>query len=254
MENKSPIQVADKLFACLEYLASNGESNLSQISKNLDINKTTVHRLLATLINLGYVKQEPNSLKYYLSFKICSLSNQILSNNDMVSICRPYLEKIRDLTGETVHLVKLDENDAIYIDKVDSLSNSIRLVSKVGKAIPLYCSGVGKALLAHKNDEEIKEYYNSQKIVRYTNNTPITFKQLMKKINFARENNYALDEEEMEMGVKCVAVALKDIENKYSYAISISSPIVRITNKKIKEHSKYLLDAKKEIESQLFIK
>ena len=149
MENKNPIQVSEKLFKCLELLVDKGECGLIEISKELDINKASIHRLLQSLMMLGYVYQDKNNLKYRPSFKICALSSKILEKNDMASICRPYLKKISEYTNETVHLVKLVDNTAVYIDKVETSTNSIRLISKIGKAIPLYCSGVGKAMLAY---------------------------------------------------------------------------------------------------------
>lgn len=146
----------------------------------------------------------------------------------------------------------LDNTEAIYIDKVESLSTSIRLVSKVGKEISLYCSGVGKALLSHMSDEEISKIFENSDIRKHTDNTCTTLEQLMEKIQYTRKSGFALDEEENEVGVVCVAVAIKDFENKYNYAISISTSKQRITNQKINLFASYLLDAKKEIEKQIF--
>ena len=247
MENKNPIQVSEKLFKCLELLIDKGECGLIEISKELDINKASIHRLLQSLMMMGYVNQDKNSLKYRPSFKICALSSKILEKNDMATICRPYLKKISEYTNETVHLVKLIDNTAVYIDKVEASSNSIRLISKIGKAIPLYCSGVGKAMLAYMSDEKIEDIFKSSDIKTYTNNTIVDIETLLKTINNVRNNGYALDNEEMEKGVKCIAIAINDFENKPTYAISISAPKDRMTSANINKYAAYLLNIKDEI-------
>lgn len=251
MENKNPIQVAEKLFAVLELLSKNGECGLIEISKSLDLNKATVHRLLTSLIMLGYVNQNTETLKYRPTYKICYLSSKILENNDVVTFCKPYLKRIAEYTGETVHLVKLIDKEAVYIDKVEGSTNSIRLVSRVGKTIPLYCSGVGKALMAYMSDEEIIDIFNKSEIITYTTNTITDVDTLLKTVETVRKNGYALDNEEMEKGVKCVAVAMHDFDREPLYALSISAPKDRMTNQIIAKYTNYLLEIKKEIEDSI---
>ncbi len=251
MENKNPIQVSEKLFAVLELLAKNGECGLLEISKSLDLNKATVHRLLTSLIMLGYVNQNQETSKYRSTYKLCFLSTQILENNDVVSLCKPYLKKIAEYTNETVHLVKLIDDKAVYIDKVEASANSIRLISRIGKTIPLYCSGVGKALMAYMPNDKIIKIFNESEIISYTNNTIVDIDTLLKTIETIRKNGYALDNEEMEKGVKCVAVAMHDFNSKPSYAFSVSAPKDRMTASNIARYANYLIEIKKEIEQSV---
>ena len=121
MSEKNPIQVSDRIFRTIELLARSGPSGLLDISNELELNKSTVHRILNSLICMDYVKQDPDTSKYSLTFKICSLSNQVLSHNSLIDIARPYIQDLAEQTGETVHLVQMEGINAVYIDKVEDI-------------------------------------------------------------------------------------------------------------------------------------
>ena len=148
MEQKNPIQVAGRLFGVLEFLADAGSAGLMEVSAALDLNKTTAHRVLNSLIYMGYARQNTVNGRYEPTFKVVDIANRIMGKVDIVQIVRPYLRKLMEATGETVHFVERDGIDAVYIDKVESLNNGIQMVSRIGSRIPLYCSGVGKAMVA----------------------------------------------------------------------------------------------------------
>ena len=175
METKNPIQVADRLFLVLETLAETGPVTLAELCSHLDLNKSTVHRLLCSLIYMGYVKQEGETGKYSLSFKLLALSNKLLARMDILDTVRPYLKKLSRLTGETVHFVQREHTDAVYIYKEESYQNSIRMVSKVGSRIPLYCSGVGKAIAADLDEAQIKALWENSSIQKLT---PVSYTHL----------------------------------------------------------------------------
>lgn len=247
MEDKNPIQVAGRIFNIIEALAANGPCGLLELSGLLSLNKSTVHRILNSLIYMGYVIQDPSTAKYSLSFRICELSNQILMKNDVVDMVRPFLKELVAKTEETVHLVQLDGTRAVYIDKVESYSNSVRMVSKVGKSIPLYCSGVGKSILAEMPDEKIAAVWNKSDIRSITPHTITSYEMFMKKITEIRSQGYATDDEENELGVRCIAVALPDYIGKAKYAVSISAPISRMSNDRIEELAEILMETKRKI-------
>ena len=120
MENKNPIQVADRLFLVMEQLAETGPVTLAELCSHLDLNKSTVHRLLSSLMYMEYVKQDSETGKYSLSFKLLGLSNKLLSHIDILDTVRPCLKKLSEETGETVHFVQLDGLEAVYIYKEES--------------------------------------------------------------------------------------------------------------------------------------
>lgn len=250
MTDKNPIQVADRIFNVIETLAGSGPSGLIELSKKLNLNKSTVHRILNALIYMGYVKQDLATSKYFLSFKICEIASQMQEKISIIDIVRPYLKQLVKDTGETVHLVQMDGTSAIYIDKVESHLNTVRLVSRIGKRIPLYCSGVGKSIMAGLPDFQIKELWEQSDIQALTPNTIVDLELFIKEISKIRRNGYAVDNEENEAGVRCVAVSL----NNYSgnrYAFSISAPSNRLDNEKVRLYAAGLLKAKENILSNV---
>lgn len=251
-DTKNPIQVSERIFHTIECLAQNGAMGLQELSTALDLNKSTVHRILNSLICMDYVRQDPETVKYSLSFKICGLSNQILSQNSMIDIARPFIKELSANSGETVHLVQLDGINATYIDKVEASQNSVRMISMVGKSIPLYCSGVGKAILADMPDAKIESIWKQSFIQQLTEHTVTRFVDFMNLIEETRRTGYALDNEENEIGVRCIAVSLKGYNGKSTYAISISAPKDRMSDARILQLREMILKTKHQIESNIY--
>lgn len=247
MENKNPIQVADRLFLVLETLADTGAVTLAELCRHLDLNKSTVHRLLGSLIYMGYVRQDAETGKYSLSFKLLTLSNKLLGHMDILDTVRPALKALSRETGETVHFVQLDGVDAVYIYKEESNQNSVRMVSKVGNRIPLYCSGVGKAMAADMEEEQIRAIWEHSDIRKLTPHTILDYTQFSEKIKDVRAKGFALDDEENELGVRCVAVSLPDYRGRAKYAFSISAPATRMSDERIAHLAQILLKTKQEI-------
>ena len=215
-ETKNPIQVAGRLFLIMELLAKDGAMGLSQISQSVDLNKSTVHRLLNSLMYMGYVRQDAMDGKYSLSFKIVNIANQVMV-------------------------------DAVYIDKVESHRNSVQMVSRIGNRIPLYRSGVGKAIAATMPGEEVRELWEASKIEKATPYTITDYQAFYECLGQVREKGYALDNEENEAGVRCIAAAIPDERGRVRYAFSISAPTNRMDDGRILELSEYVLRTKKQL-------
>ena len=248
---KNPIQVAERLFQVIECLAENCPMGIMDLSSQLGFHKSTTHRLVTSLQYMGYIRQDEESLKYALSLKFLEIGGKILEQTNMASLVHPSLKKLSEQTGETVHLVRREGTEAVYIDKVESNVSSIRMVSRVGSRIPLYCSGVGKALLAELPDQEIREIWNSSEIVSLTPYTVTKFQDLMERIGTVRKVGYAMDDEETEEGVRCIAVSIPDYHKEPVYALSISAPVSRMTDARIAELAVDVLAFKKELEKTL---
>lgn len=250
-EEKNPVQVADRLFGIVELLATEGELGLMTISSRLNLNKSTVHRLLNSLTWMGYVRKNEENGKYELTMKLVELSGRLMNKKDVVQIVRPHLRALMELSGETVHLVERDGSDVVYIDKVEPLSNPLQMVSRIGSRVPMYCSGVGKALAAELHSDEVEEIWKNSEIIRRTPYTITDYKEFCRNLAEVRERGYALDNEENESGVRCVAAGLRDYNGKVRYAFSISAPVERMYNDRIAELSRQVLEAKKEIQREL---
>ena len=137
-ETKNPVQSAERIFQVMEMLAENGEMGLMEISAALDLHKSTVHRLLMSLVYMGYAKQDETTQKYMLSYKIVNMAGKILDRMDILQVAKPYLERLSDLSGEAVHLVQREGNHILYIYKIEAKVGTIRMVSHVGMIHPKY--------------------------------------------------------------------------------------------------------------------
>lgn len=250
-EEKNPIQVADRLFLTMEVLAQKGPMGLVELSNQLELHKSTVHRLLNSLIYMGYARQDLETGKYSLTFKLLELSNQLLAHVDVIEIVRPYLKKLMRQTGETVHFVQKDGNYAVYIDKVESDQNSVRMVSKVGSRIPLYCSGVGKAMAAQMTEEQVRKMWRESRIHALTPHTIVDCDRYLEALEEVREKGYALDNEENELGVRCIAAGVTDYKGRPKYAFSISAPVSRMDDRRVEELAGYVLKMKEEIAKEI---
>lgn len=241
-ETKNPVQSAERIFLVMEMLADNGEMGLMEISAALGLHKSTVHRLLMSLIYMGYAKQDETSQKYMLSYKIVSMAGKLLDRMDIMQVAKPYLERLSDLSGEAVHLVAREDNNILYIYKIEAKVGTIRMVSHVGMVHPMYCSGVGKAIMATLPEKELRQIWNESVIEKKTDKTIVDYEEMLRVLEEVKRNGYALDDEENEKGVRCIAACLKSYQNEVKYAFSISGPTSRMTRERVKELS---VDVKK---------
>ena len=234
-EAKNPVQSAERIFQVLEMLADNGEMGLMELSTALGLHKSTVHRLLMSLIYMGYAKQSEKTQKYMLTYKLVNMSGKILDRMDIVEIAKPYLERLSAISGETVHLVRRDGSDILYIYKIEAKVGTIRMVSHVGMIHPMYCSGVGKAIMATLPEKEVKKIWDASVIERKTDKTIVTYEDMLTTLEEVRKNGYALDDEENEEGVRCIAASLRGYGKSVKYAFSVSGPVSRMTKERVEE-------------------
>ena len=234
-ETKNPVQSAERIFQVMEMLAENGEMGLMEISAALDLHKSTVHRLLMSLVYMGYAKQDETTQKYMLSYKIVNMAGKILDRMDILQVAKPYLERLSDLSGEAVHLVQREGNHILYIYKIEAKVGTIRMVSHVGMIHPMYCSGVGKAIMATLPEREVKQIWNESVTEKKTDKTVTDYDEMQKLLEEVRKNGYALDDEENEKGVRCIAACLHGYQNEVKYAFSISGPTSRMTRERVME-------------------
>ncbi|MGY4797226.1 IclR family transcriptional regulator [Lysinibacillus fusiformis] len=223
------VQSIDRALQIIDILSGHSEGlNMMAITKTIHLPKSTTHRLLQSLISNGYVEQDEKTGKYSLSTKILQISTKVLKKYDFVKISKPYMEKISNFTGETVHLCVRNHDEAIYIDKVEG-RHTIRMYSQIGKRVKLYCTAVGKILLSELPDKEIEDLYRGKLFNPYTENTIKTIDQLLDRIQDSRRRSFAFDNEEHEKGILCVAAPIFNHENKIIAALSLSGPIERMS-------------------------
>ena len=246
-----PIKVLDKSLSVLELLLQKDSAmNMTEISERLEIYPSTIHRILDTLKHWGYVEQDPHTQKYQLGLKALELGMAKLHQMDLVREATPYLKELVNQCNETVHLGVLEAGEVLYLAKEES-SQTIRMISYVGKRAPLHCTSLGKVLLAYLSEKERKKILGEKVLPRLTENTITDKSKLKKELDKVRKQGFALDLEEHEKDVCCIAAPIRNYQGKIIAAISISSPIYRIDIKKKNYLKKALIRISKKISERL---
>lgn len=205
---------------------------LTEIASQIDIPKGTCHRLLQTLVADGYATQEEVSAHYRLTFKMLWTVSELLDDLELTQLVRPPLDSLAQETSETVHLALLDGNTPIYVCKIDS-PNAIRMYSRVGKRVYLHCTGLGKAIMAHLPGEQIDRIIAADGLPAQTANTITEPEALKQELARIRARGYALDEEENEDGIHCIAAPLFDQQGAVVGAVSIAALKFRINKEQL---------------------
>lgn len=215
----------------LELLAEKQALKVSDVARHLGQNRAASHRFLATLKQLGYVEKDEND-RYRLTFRVLELGMKVANRNEILRIVRPYMNEISLAFNETVNLGYFDGRDILHLDKIDS-KEVLRMDSELGSRAPAYCTALGKMLLALLPVEEREEYIQKRRLVSHGPNTITSRKQLRQEIQRVRERRYAVDDEELAPGLRCVAAPVFDHTGRAVYAISVSGPAVRMTLERI---------------------
>lgn len=244
------VQSVRRALKIISILSKEGALGVSELSRIVDLNKSTVFGLLRTLEYEDYVCQNKKTDKYQLTLKLFQLGSKVFEELDLRNIARPYLEKLVEIHQETAHLVVPDGVEVIYIDKVES-HRSIRICSNIGKRLPMHCTGVGKALLAYEKADNIEEILRKQGLKKYTEKTITDHNVLFKELEKIRDQGYATDDEEIEEGLKCVAAPIWDINGKVIAATSVAGPAMRMTDEKIQDIVKDIVRFNKEISASM---
>lgn len=213
----------------LETLAAADELGLgpSAIAAAVDLDKATVTRLLRTLIETGYVTQDPASRRYRLTGKILRLAHGIARSLDLQRVARPHLKALRDRLRETVHLGVMEDLSVYYVDKLEA-DNSIQLVTAVGRTMPLHSTALGKALLAALPEEEREAKYRRMDFAPRTDRTISALDDFREEIRRTQARGYAIDDRENEPHGACVAAAIVSVGGRPVGAMSVSGPHFRV--------------------------
>ena len=245
-------QSAEKTMRIIEFLAESGHSmRLIDIAGNLDLNTSTTLRFINTLTALGYIEQEPSSSKYYLTYKLCSISNKIYSKTSLRDIASPYLKDLAKKAGESVCLAIEQSGQVVYIDVADGPDQMIKGMQRIGNIAPMHCTGIGKLLLLNYTEAELDELIDRKGLTRYTDNTIVSKDKLLEELEKARETGYAFDNEECEIGARCIAFPIYDFTHKIIAGFSITGPVNRISEDFIKAHIPMMKSISAEISGKL---
>ena len=235
------VQTIERASSILDILGQSPQGiSIRELSTKIKLPKGTTHRLLSSLSYFGYVRQDSKTRNYLLGFKLVELGNLLLNQLDLRKEAEPFLKDLAERTKETVHMVVLDRNEVVYIDKVetDQHTSGLKMASRIGLRNPAHSSAVGKVLLAHFSDEELKNFIEEKGLAKRAENTITDSAQLRDHLKNVRVQGYAIDDEENEKGIRCVAAPIYNEGGKPVAAISISGPAFRITKRMIQESIK----------------
>ena len=202
--------------------------SLTDLAEELKLPMTTVHRQLQTLVSKGYIAQDPSRKMYTVGSKLILLSCQMLSKYDLRNIARPCLERLVQLVEETVHLCQLDGNEIFYVDKIESTTQAVNCNSRIGKRIPAHSAAAGKVLLSKQSPAFIDSYCKSLLgSPAFTSKTITSPDGLREELAKVETQGFAIDNEEVEIGLVCVAMPIYDASQCIA-AVSISGPAFRM--------------------------
>lgn len=244
------IQSVARAFSILESFKENPAMGVTELAKSLALNKSTVYHLLATMVNLGYVEQNKESGKYSMSLKVFELGSVVVNRMELKKEARPLLKKLSQLTEETVNLVTLVDTDVIYIEKIES-QDAVRINTQVGRRVSTYCSAVGKVILAFLPHETYTSILSKIEFVPMTPHTIINQEDLERDLMKVRERGYGVDNEEIFVGIKCIAAPIWNQAGEVIAAISVTGPVHRIHEKGEERLGTLVMDIASQISERL---
>jgi DNA-binding IclR family transcriptional regulator len=218
----------ERALQVLEVLADakNGLT-LSELSRRLQLPKSSMCYVLATLMTKGYLQRNQKTSRYTFGLKVFSLAHKSLRGIGLRQSAAPLLWSLMEKSGLTVHLAVLDDDEAVLVEKVEPLG-AVRLATWVGKRMDLHCTGVGKAILAYLPDEDIDRLCKHG-FTRYNDNTITSSRRIMAEIARIRKLGYAFEDEEGEIGFRCVGAPILDEEGKIMGGVSLAGNTSQIT-------------------------
>lgn len=236
MRESDGIQIINRVLDIIEVLAQSDKPiGPTNIAEETGLNKSTVHRLLATLHMRGYVEKNDDGT-YYLGAKFIELVGCYVDNLELIAEARPYLGELSNDLNLTVHLGVLDKTEVIYVEKLDSLPTK-RLDSQIGYRVPAICSSLGKCLLAGLSSEELTELFTGYSFTKYTANTITSLPELRQRLREVRFQGWAMDNCEYQMDHRCIAAPIYDYRGAMVAAISASGNTSRLPEERIQEVS-----------------
>jgi DNA-binding IclR family transcriptional regulator len=235
----------------LEFLAhSKRGASISDLSRNLHLPKSSTYLVLKTLEREGYLRRSLRSGKFSFGARLVCLCRSVVGNLDLREVAKPCMAHLMRQTGITVHLAVLEDNEAVIIDKVEA-PGSTAGADWVSRRLDVNCTGVGKALAAFLPEEQLEAVVTAQRFARHNDNTIVSVRALKRELMKVREQGWALDDEEDEIGVRCVGVPILDVNQQALAAISLAGTTEQIPLDRVRSLAVALKDAASTISFQL---
>jgi len=229
-EKKATIQSVDRAVHILRLFEDVEELGVTEISRRLGLHKSTAFGIVNTLTMNRFLERNQNSGKYKLGMDLFRISSG--AQMGIRKIGAVHVAQLVEDTGETVNLAVKDDIYVVYVEKKES-HHSMRICTTIGQRLPMYCTAMGKAILAHLEQSEVERIFAKSEVTPYTNRTICTKEELLFHLDQIRARGYSLDDEEFEYGLVCVAVPVMNIMNEPIAALSVSGPKQRMSAENI---------------------
>ena len=231
-EEGSFIQSVDRALTLLEHIGSHFDEHLglAELSKLIGVDRSSAFRLLTTLMKHGLIRQEESRKTYQLGFGVYKLASALHEQLKITEVVSPFLKELAAYSTESAHLAVRSVRQAVFIDR-ERGSTAISTNTNIGDTEELYCTAVGKCLICQMSQREIEELYRRTPLTAYTERTIMGFAELAEHLARVRQQGFAVDTEEYEPKVVCIAAPIYSFEGKIQASIGISGPRERVESR-----------------------
>lgn len=245
-------QSVEKVLQIIEAMAESKESlRLQDIARRVDMPASTTLRFLNTLMKSGYARQDPVSLRYSLTLKFMHIGSLVSSQISIRDVAHPYLTELAQKCNESVCLAIEQDMEIVYIDVIDGPDGMLKITQRIGKLAPIHSTGIGKLILLNYDLNQLEHIIEVKGLKALTPNTITSKEELLSELERIREKGYALDDEECELGARCLSAGIKDYTGKYVAGISVSGPTTRMTMEYIDQIKDVVVDTANKISEEL---
>ena len=222
------VKSADRVMAVLDLIAEQGSLSFGEIAERLELPKSSAHALLHTMESRHYLRHDPGAKSYRLGSRIWELAQSHHELEDLRALIKPLMNDLVGRTGETVQLATLEGRDAVYLDLSES-PHPVKLTSRAGARLPAHTSAIGKALLADLEPDELARRLDGVELERLTDRTITEVPELIRVLDDVRRQGFSVDNEEFAIGLRCIAMPIRDDDRNAVAALSVSMPTPRYT-------------------------
>lgn len=244
------VRTLERGLGVLSALAELREGSLTQVAKRAGLSASTAYRLLETLRQQGFVDWEERSGTFSVGLQAYRVGTAFSERNDLLSAAQAEMQELVDDLNETVNLAVLRGAEAVYVGQVQG-RGLVRMFTQLGAAVPLHCSGVGKVLLAWLPESAVRELLGEGPFQAFTPQTRTSLAEVLAELARVREQGYALDDEEREIGVRCLALPIYDVSGAVVGSLSLSCPTSRFPKKELPAYLKRVSQATRNISRRL---
>lgn len=226
-EGKSSIQVIERMTTLLDVLAASPDPvSLKQLAHATGLHPSTAHRILASMTHARFVERQDGGT-YRLGIRLLELGHLVKTRINLREVALPHMQKLHEEIGEAINLAVRRDDDIVYIDRTSSGRSLVRVVYLVGDRAPLHLTSVGKLFLAEDGADELKQYAKRTGLPGNTPHSLTSIGTLEKDLDWVRRHQLAYDNEEAELGLKCIAAPIRDDEGNLIAGLSVSAPVER---------------------------